>query len=105
MPRIKSTMAKMLSAQRSMIAAKVLSAMRPLPRLLRKSRTRDGPAFGAGPTGSEAKTAGGLGRMGDTGCDDLDSRSSVIRVEDTILFSCHLVLRVDFCSRLNPLGP
>src|ERR1700733_3472441 len=102
MPKMNRTMAKMLSAQRSMSAAKLLSAMRPLPRLLRKSRITDGAALDGG---SEVDPTGGLGRIGGTGCDDLDSRSSVIRVEDTILFSCQLVLRVDFCSRLNTLEP
>src|SRR5580692_3288522 len=86
MPKMKRTMAKMLSAQRSMTAAKLLSARRPLPRLLRKSRMTDGALSDGGTTDSEAKAAGGLGRMGGTGCDDLDSCSSVIRVEDTILF-------------------
>jgi hypothetical protein len=41
MPKIKSTMAKMLNAQMSMTAAKLLSAKLPLPRLLRKVRMAD----------------------------------------------------------------
>src|SRR5438270_5479525 len=41
MTKIKRTIAKMVQAQRSITAAKLLSAMRPLPRLLRNSRMGD----------------------------------------------------------------
>ena len=83
---MKRTIAKMLHAHSNMTAAKLLSARLPLPRFLRKSRIADGAASAAAGTGSGAKAAGGLGTIGGTGCDDLESRSSVIRVEDTILF-------------------
>jgi hypothetical protein len=76
----------MLQAQSSMTAAKLLSATLPLPLFLRKSRMADGAASVDGGTGAGAKAAGGLGRMGGTVCDDLESCSSVMRVEDTILF-------------------
>ncbi len=63
---MKRTIAKMLQAQSSMTAAKLLSARRPLPRWLRKSRIRRWSACSAeaGATDSEAKAAGGLAQDG-----------------------------------------
>src|SRR6266481_5059530 len=81
MPKMKRTIAKILQAQTSMTAAKLLSAMRPLPRLLRKSRTGEGEVSTAASAGSGESTAGALGIMGDIDCDGLGSRSSVIQVE------------------------
>src|SRR5258705_1717808 len=71
MPKMKRTMAKIVQAQTSMTAAKLLSAMRPLPRLRRKSRIGEGGGSIAANAGSGRWTAGGLGRMGDIGCDGL----------------------------------
>src|SRR5258707_9619510 len=97
MPKMNTTMAKMLKAHRSVSAAKLLSARAPLPRLLRKSRMADtlAPAVG---TESCASSADGLGRMGGTGSGDLEFRSSVIRIDDTIL----IFLSARFSGRLYP---
>src|SRR6266566_682281 len=81
MPKMKRTIAKILQAQTSMTAAKLLSATRPLPRLLRKSRMGEGEVSTAASAGSGEWTAGALGRLGDIDCDGLGSRSSVIQVE------------------------
>src|SRR5271169_1250558 len=88
---MKRTIAKMLHAHSNMTVAKLLSARLPLPRFLRKSRIADGAPSATGATGSGTNAAGGLGTIGGTGCDDLESRSSVIRVEDTI--RCFLSVR------------
>jgi hypothetical protein len=74
----------MLSAHNSMTAAKPLSTRLLLPRRLRKSRMADGAATEGDRTTSVEGATGELGTMGGTGCDDLESCSSVIRVEDTI---------------------
>src|SRR5580692_3040028 len=84
--RMKRTIAKMLNAQSSMTAAKLVSAMRPLPRLFRKSRIGEGIAATADDAASGARVAGGPSSVGGTGGDDLESRSSVMRVVDTIYF-------------------
>src|SRR3981081_2285484 len=80
MPKMKRTIAKILQAQTSMTAAKVLSATRPLPRLRRKSRICEGDGPIAASAGSGEWTAGALGKMGDIGCNGLGSRSSVIQL-------------------------
>src|ERR1700677_2111937 len=85
MPRIKRTIAKMLQAQRSMTAAKLLSARLPLPRLLRYSRMGDGVVLPVMGTGSSANFAGGAGSVFGTGNTDPGSFSVVMLVEDTIL--------------------
>jgi hypothetical protein len=84
--RMKRTMAKMLNAQRSMTAAKLVSAMRPLPRLFRKSRIVEVVAATVDDAVSGVRVAGGPGSVGGTVGDDLESRSSVMRVVDTIYF-------------------
>src|SRR5882757_9894772 len=103
MPKMKRTIAKILQAQTSMTAAKVLSATRPLPRLRRKSRMGEGEGSFAASAGSGEWTAGALGRMGDIGCNGLGSRSSVIQVE--ILSGCFWVSIVWAHCLLNALGP
>jgi hypothetical protein len=84
---MKRTIAKMLHAQSSITAAKLLSARRPLPRLERKSRMGDkvAPAIAGAPFAADA--AGGFDIGDGTGNGELVSLSGVIRVEDTILFS------------------
>src|SRR5579871_1088423 len=86
MVRMKRTMTKMLQAHNSMTAAKLLSARRPLPRLLRYSRMGESvvtAAWGSAPAAGVGVTASVAG----TGRGDPGSRSVVIRVEDTILVS------------------
>jgi hypothetical protein len=78
-----------------MTAAKLLSARLPLPRLLRKSRIGDRAAPIGAAVASAADATGGCGRGDGTGNGELDSLSGVIRVEDTILFSWQLTLRID----------
>jgi hypothetical protein len=89
MPKMNKTMAKMLHAQTSIIAAKLLSATRPLPRLDRKSRIGDNvaPAAAAAAAAAADDAAGGFAGGDGTGNGELVSLSGVIRVEDTILFS------------------
>src|SRR5271155_501046 len=99
MPKMKMTIAKILHAQISMTAAKLSSASRPLPRLLRKSRIGDSVA----PTASCTVAAEGVVRGDGAGDGDLDSRSGVIRVEDTISFPDGLTLRID-CNGLKTLN-
>ena len=83
---MKATIAKMLHAQTSMTAAKLLSAKLPLPRLLRYSRIAEGALAGPG-TGSEANFVGNAGSVFGTGDTDPGSFSVVMRLEGTILFS------------------
>ena len=64
----------------------------------------DGAASTASGTASDAMTTGGLGRVDGTGGDDLESRSSVMRVEDTILFASQFDSVVD-CFGLTTLHP
>src|SRR5215469_15886046 len=68
--RMNRTIAKIVQAHRSITAAKVLSATRPLPRLLRNSRMGDVVFVGTN-AGSLGETAGALGRTGDIGCTGL----------------------------------
>ena len=46
----------------------------------------DGAASTVVGTDADTNSAGGLGRIGDAGCDDLGSCSSVMRVRGTMLF-------------------
>ena len=86
MVRMKRTMTKMLHAHNSMTAAKLLSAIRPLPRLLRYPRIGEGVVAGWG-SGAPATGAGLTASVAGRGSGDPGSRSVVIRVEDTILAS------------------
>ena len=86
MPRMNRTIAKILQAQRSMTAAKLLSARLPLPRLLRYSRIGEGAMSPETGTGSEANLVGGAGSVFGTGNTDPGSFSVVMRAEGTILF-------------------
>src|SRR5271168_4554982 len=61
MLRMKRTIAKMLKAQTSITAAKLLSANLPLPRSLRKVRTADGAGLTAVGPAAGARAAGGVG--------------------------------------------
>jgi len=85
MPKINRTMAKMLQAQSSMTAAKLLSARLPLPRLLRYSRMGEGAALPETGAGSAANFVGGAGSVFGTGNTDPGSFSVVMLVNDTIL--------------------
>src|SRR5580698_1348436 len=91
MPKINATIAKILHAQSSMTAAKLLSARLPLPRLLRYSRIGEGAP--AGPeTESEPSFIGEAGSVFGTGNTDPGSFSVVIRLKGTILFPVILTL-------------
>jgi hypothetical protein len=86
MPKMNTTIAKILHAQTSMIAAKLLSARLPLPRLLRYSRMGDGAVVPETGAGSAANFVGLVGSVFGTGNTGPDSFSLVMRVEITILF-------------------
>ena len=65
--------------------------------------SKEATALAAG-TATGACSADGLGRMGGTGSGDLESRSSVIRIEDTILSFLSARFRVD-CIRHGVIRP
>src|ERR1700680_3299520 len=70
MTRMNSTMAKMLQAHKSISAAKLLSAILPLPRVRKNSRMADGalsPGSSASRLGPEAAVA--IGTASGTGAD------------------------------------
>src|SRR5580704_11187582 len=86
MVRMKRTMTKMLQAHSNMTAAKLLSARRPLPRLLRNSRMGERVVVAGSGSGGPGAGAGVAANVAGTGSDDPGSRSVVMRVEDTIWF-------------------
>jgi hypothetical protein len=86
MPKMNSTIAKMLHAHTSITAAKLLSARLPLPRLLRYSRMGEGAVLPDTGTGSDANFVGTAASVFCTGNTGPDSFSLVMRVEITILF-------------------
>src|SRR5271155_5724780 len=95
MLRMKRTMAKMLQAQTSMTAAKLLSAIRPLPRWFRYARMAETGAPAKAGSRPAAKVAGGASTGGGRGVEDPGSRSVVMWLEDTIPIPVGLSLGAD----------